>query len=303
MSDLFFSLVTLSDFDRIYKYVERFGEGSSQHSPVSMYSLSEKYADSICEKDGFLYTLRKELCDEEYMVYLAPMGDGDLRSAFNRIFDNAHGRGFKVKFFSITERYADVLDREFPGMFDIIEDRDLAEYMFLTEKMSTYSGRALKKRRSEYNTFWNIYGDRATVRRITPDDHRDIIEFENLWLHQNEETHDMKVLSREARMIHRQLELFDELGLSGVVARIDGRVRGFGYGAPISSRFYDAIIEKGDREVPHIYKVLRLESVKQCAMDYTYVNMEEDVGLEGLRNLKNSYKPDYLLRKYIAIER
>ena len=74
MSELLFEPVRLEDTGRIYRYTSVYGEGSCQHSPVSMYSLWEKYEDCVCEGDGFLYTLRRRLCDETYRVYLAPLG-------------------------------------------------------------------------------------------------------------------------------------------------------------------------------------------------------------------------------------
>ena len=41
--DLEFLPVTWSDYERIYPYTSAYGEGSCQHSPVSMASLAEKY--------------------------------------------------------------------------------------------------------------------------------------------------------------------------------------------------------------------------------------------------------------------
>lgn len=303
MDNLVFTSVNLDGLDQVYRYTSVFGEGSCQHSACSMYSLAEKYGDAVCEREGMLYTLRSRLCDDDFRVYLAPMGHGHLKDAFLNIISDAKSYGKRVKFYSLTEKYADVLKEEFPCRFDIEEDRELAEYIYRTESMSTFSGRKLRKRRSEVNTFWNIYGDRASVTKIEPGDFSDILEFEGKWLEKNKETHDMEALGREARMIELQLAHFQELHLSGIVLRIDGVVAGFGYGTKLSEDYYDAIIEKGDRDVHNVYKVLRQESVKQCAMDCTYVNMEEDVGILGLRALKYAYKPEFLLHKYIAVER
>lgn len=303
MDDLVFTPVNLDAFDQIYRYTSVFGEGSCQHSACSMYSLAEKYGDAVCEKDGVLYTLRSRLCDDDFRVYLAPMGHGNMKEAFLNIISDAEAHGKKAKFFSLTEKYADVLKEELPDRFDIEEDRDLAEYIYRTEIMAAFSGGKLKKRRSEVNTFWNIYGNRASVTKIEPSDFPDILEFERKWLEENKETHDMEALGREARMIEVQLSHFEELHLSGIVLRIDGVVSGFGYGTKLSDSYYDAIIEKGDKNVHNVYKVLRQESVKQCAMDCTYVNMEEDVGVPGLRALKYAYKPEFLLHKYVAVER
>ena len=87
--DLEFLPVTWEDYERIYPYTSAYGEGSCQHSPVSMASLAEKYGDAVCMRDGFMYTLRSHLCDEEYRVYLAPLGCGDVAEAFRRIFADA----------------------------------------------------------------------------------------------------------------------------------------------------------------------------------------------------------------------
>ena len=302
-SPLFFLPVTWQDYDLIYPYTSAYGEGSCQHSPVSMASLEEKYGDAVCVRDGFMFTLRSRLCDQRYRVYLAPLGSGDLKTAFSRVFEDAAVDGKKVRFVTLTEKYAVRLEAAFPGRFDIVENRDLAEYMYLSRKMGFFPGGALKKRRNEVNAFWARYGERASVTRINAAVHEDILRFEFRWLAENTETHDMVSLTREARMIEAQLMYFDVMRLSGIVLRIDGTVHGFGYGTRLSDAFYDAIVEKGDRSIPHIYKVLRQEAVKQCALDCVWVNAEEDLGIQGLRDLKYAYQPDFLLRKYIATER
>ena len=301
--DLEFLPVTWEDYERIYPYTSAYGEGSCQHSPVSMASLAEKYGDAVCMRDGFMYTLRSHLCDEEYRVYLAPLGCGDVAEAFRRIFADAEKYGKKVKFVTLTQKYAIRLQEAFPERFEIVEDRNLAEYMYRSEKMGFFPGGMLKKRRNEVNAFWAKYGERAAVTRITPEDFDDILAFEHRWLSDNFESHDGDALAREERMIRSQLMNFDRMRLSGIVLRIDGEVHGFGYGTKLSDSCYDAIVEKGDRAVPHIYKVLRQEAVRQCALDCDLVNAEEDLGIEGLRLLKYSYQPEFLLRKYIATER
>lgn len=298
-----FHFPELEEYDTVHPYLAEYGEGSCQHSFVTMYTLHEKYGDQICIQDSFVYTLRSHMCDDQYRVYLAPLGSGDREAAFRNILEDAHRFGKKAKFFSLTPSAAEFLQTHFPEQFDYQEDRDLAEYMYSTAVMSELSGSALVKRRREAHKFWSTYGDRATVKPITKQDHPEIIAFEVQWLQQNMEHHDTFALEREAKAIRQQLQYFDELHLSGVVLRLDEIVRGFGYGTPLSDTFYDALIEKADKDLLFPYRVLRMESVKQCAMSQTYVNMEEDVGVEGLRQLKLAYKPDYLLHKYVVTEK
>lgn len=302
MSELNFHPVALDDYNVVWKYMSKHGEGSCQHSFVTLFSLYEKYGDAICEQDGFLYVLREHLCRDGVRVYLAPMGDGDRKEAFEKILEDAHSHQAVAEFQTLTETACRFLEEQFPGKFRITECRDYAEYIYSTEQMATFAGKKLRKKRQEINRFYREYGDRVSVTRIRKEDFPEILEFEKKWLWQNREDHDRCALEREARAIDLQLENYDALHLSGIVVRIDNTVHGYGYGTPLSDTYYDALIEKGDRDVPDIYRVLRQESVKQCALSHTYVNLEEDVGIEGLRALKLSYQPEILLKKYIVRE-
>lgn len=305
---LAFSRVGLEDYDRICPYTSFFGEGSCQHSPVSMYSLQEKYGDSVCEDGGFLYTLRRNLCDEKYRVYLAPLGGGDMGRPFLRVLQDARAHGRKARFVTLTEKSLAALEAAFPDgafgeRFRVEERPDLAEYMYLSEKMSAFPGRRLKKRREEVHTFWHMYGDRAVFSRMGQGDFDDVLAYERMWLSVYGKFHDIAALEREARMIELQLASFDRLRLSGVVFRLDGEMAGFCYGTKLSEGCYDMIVEKAERSVPHSYKVLTQETAKQCAADCRLVNMEEDVGIPGLRALKEAYKPEFLLRKFVVTEK
>ncbi|MBR4426794.1 MAG: DUF2156 domain-containing protein [Spirochaetales bacterium] len=299
---LAFKPVEPEDYDRLYPYTSSFGEGSCQHSPVSMYSLSEKYGDSFCIEDNVLYTLRSRLCDDTYRVYLAPLCKGDRKEAFSRIIADAQSYGKKAKFVTLTELAADALKSAFPDKFDYEENRDLAEYLYRSGEMAEFSGKDLRKRRAEVHTFWNTFGERAVISRMQPSDFEDCLAYEQKWLKDNLETHDKETLMRDARMIEKQMAHFFELHLSGVILRIDGTTCGFCYGTKLGDT-YDVIVEKADRSVPHSYKVIRQESAKQCASDCDFVNMEEDVGVPGLRALKYAYKPVRLLQKMIATQR
>lgn len=302
MNSFNFTPITIDDFDKVYKYTSLYGERSCQHSPVSMWSLYEKYGDAVCEQDGFLYTLREHICDSKYRVYLAPLGEGNKAEAYRRILEDATTHEKKAKFFTLTEIEAKNLEQIYPGRFAIEEDRDYAEYIYRKEKMESFSGSDLRKRRGEIHQFWNRTGDRTSIEFIGESNFPEVLSFEKDWVNSNKETHDREALERDVRMVERQLDYYNALHLSGILIRIDGNVAGICYGMNLGDT-YDVIVEKADRSIPHIYKVLRQESTKRCATGCSYVNMEEDVGVLGLRDLKKAYRPEYLLRKFCAIER
>ena len=140
------------------------------------------------------------------------------------------------------------------------------------------------------------------VEAMGPEHLDSVRSFQREWLEEKEHGEEDVQLELENEAIQRGLGCFEALGLSGICVYIDGKLRGYAYGAPLSADCYDVMIEKGDRCIPDIYRVLNRDLVRICCRDYAWINREEDVGVEGLRRAKLSYKPDLLLEKYIVKE-
>lgn len=298
-----FKKVTIDDYDRVWKYCSLYGENSCQHSFINMFTLYEKYGSKICEENGFLYVLRERMCDENTRVYLFPMGEGDKKRAVEKIMEDARSHNSLVRFQTITETKSNWLKSEFPNVFNIEETRDYAEYLHLSDNLANLSGKKFASKRYDANLFRRTYEGRITEIPVTKENINEVLEFERQWLIESQESHDRIALELEYREIELQLRHIDELKISGLIVKIDNIIQGIVYGAPISNNCYDVLIEKGNRKFNDIYRILHQDIVRLCAMNYKYINREEDVGVEGLRKSKLSYKPDILLKKFIASEK
>ena len=58
-------------------------------------------------------------------------------------------------------------------------------------------------------------------------------------------------------------------------------------------------IEKADESIRGLYQAILREFLIHEFPDFQYVNREDDMGLEGLRKAKLSYKPEILLKKVL----
>ena len=303
MTLLNFKPVTLLDGDKIKPFLKKYGEGSCQHSFVSMVSLFDKYGDSFCIYAGFLFILRSGLCSDSERVYLSPFGEGDLGRAFELLFEDAAYYNKKIRFHTLTESAKCFLVQNFPGKFFFTPRRDYFEYIYSADKMRSFSSSELRKKRWEAKTIRRKYGDRLTSEEITEEIIPEILEFEEKWVLKSLETHDENAILSEKKMIYFQLEHFKELGITGIAARIDGKIQGFAYGTDLGGGYYDTIIEKGDIEEKNIYRYLIQEAARKNMTSFLFVNREEDVGVEGLRRAKTAYCPEILLQKFDAVER
>ncbi len=58
-------------------------------------------------------------------------------------------------------------------------------------------------------------------------------------------------------------------------------------------------IEKATADIPGAYPMINREFIVHAGTDFDYVNREEDMGIEGLRKAKLSYRPTELSVKYL----
>ena len=96
------------------------------------------------------------------------------------------------------------------------------------------------------------------------------------------------------------LNLFKELGLRGGLLRLDGNVIAFTFGSKASDDMFVVQIEKADHNIDGAYQMINQQFVQRNCTEVKYVNREEDLGLEGLRKAKRSYRPEMMGVKYCA---
>lgn len=267
-----------------------------------MVCLSEKYGDSLCHADGWLFIHRAARSDVRYRTYLFPLGDGNLREAADLLTEDAAAHRAKVRFETLTEHQAEELNRLYPGRFRTAEDRDMSEYIYRKDRIAELSGHGAVTKRYESRTFRKNYAGRAAVSMITPADLAEIRAFQEKWLESKRTDASWVNLKHENQSIEIALNHYEALGLEGLVLRIDGKVYGYVYGCRLSGNCLDMAVEKADRNLLGIYSFLNQEFAIKCGEGCIYLNWEEDVGVPGLRQAKLSYKPDILLKKYILSE-
>ena len=108
-----------------------------------------------------------------------------------------------------------------------------------------------------------------------------------------------KVMERES--IGFVFDHWERFGAIGGALYVDDKMTAFTYGVPINGNTFDLCVEKGDIAYKGIYTVVRHEFMQQIPEQYTYINLEEDMGLPGLRRAKSSYHPAYQIKKDRAV--
>jgi len=218
------------------------------------------------------------------------------------IRDDSIAMGHPFLLLGVCEYMTGVIDEAFPDTFQIKPDRDHADYVYTREKLATLSGKKLQSKRNHINKFKNLYPD-YVYRELTPELIPECIKLERQWRSLQEEPDQEESMTEELRSMTRAFNRWDRLGLVGGTIWVNDKLIAFTFGCPINRQTFDVCVEKADTSYEGSFSIINQEFVKHLPEQYVYINREEDLGEEGLRNAKLSYKPDILLMKNVIMEK
>lgn len=199
----------------------------------------------------------------------------------------------------ISPTCRDIIDQFSEGTFEYIHDMGAEDYVYLREKMVSLSGKHLQPKRNHINKFEKLYPE-YQFEEITDANLEECLALGQDWLEHKEV--DSSRLA-EQKMIEKCLRHREELGLLTGALRVDGKIIAFTFGSPINQDTFDIHVEKADISYEGAFAMINREFAKRIPEQYTYINREEDLGLEGLRKSKLSYKPELMLIKDVAVLR
>jgi len=102
----------------------------------------------------------------------------------------------------------------------------------------------------------------------------------------------------EHQALSNTFKYFDELKLRGCGIYIEGVLKGFFVGSIINDKMVCGQFMYADTKIRSIFQILQRDGLKYLFSDYKYINMEDDLGLPGLRKSKLSYQPIRLEEKF-----
>ena len=265
---------------------------------TNFYMWREPYHVQLCEADDVLYMISEW---EGELQAMQPFGaEEKMQEAIGKILQHFRAVGRKFKMVGIEESFAEEL-RMYPDAdFAIEEDRDAEDYVYLAEKLISLSGRKLHSKKNHLNAFRKLYPD-AEYLSIT-DEHITACKIElNNWykLRLQDEPED-PFIGWERKAIMEILNDFHYFDLKGGAIRIDKRIVAFTFGEQLNKDTAVIHVEKADPDVRGAYPAINQGFVEHEWSGMTYINREEDMGHEGLRKAKESYKPEKLIRKFNA---
>jgi hypothetical protein len=233
----------------------------------------------------------------ENPAFTYPIGSPEgVKAALDTMIKYCEEAGIEFRMYNITEGQFASIEEFYPDKFQIEYDRDVADYVYETEKLATLAGKKYHSKRNHINRFLELYPN-WSYEPMSEENIEDCFQMALKWREENDCEGDEEKTA-EMCVTLNYLRLFRELEVVGGVLRIDGKVAAFTIGEAVCSDTLVVHVEKAFAEIQGAYPMINKEFVAHEALGkYEYVNREEDTGAEGLRKAKLSYRPVFLVEK------
>lgn len=235
-------------------------------------------------------------------VYPYPVGNGEKKEPLQAIINDAAARGIPCRITGLSEADKEIVENLFPNRFRFHCDEDAFDYVYDINDLADLSGKKYHAKRTNLNRFAEQFPHAHTE----PLSDINIPAVEKLlheWFESRLREDPDADFHMERAALGKALRDRETLQMCGLVLMDGERALAVTLGSLLSPNMMDVHFEKGASDVPGAYAAINCAFARYVRENYPtvhFLNREEDMGIEGLRRAKQSYRPHHMIRKYWA---
>lgn len=266
------------------------GRMGCEYSYTTSYMWSQHYNVRIARAGDALF-----LCSDSGPTpsFLMPIGV-QLKDGMELLRAYTDTLGVPLHLHGVDEETLEQLCALYPDRVRFDTNDGDYDYIYRTEDLANLIGNAYHGKKNHINAFSRKHA--WQYEPLTDDNVEEVEALSAEWCREKGNCQDDSLAS-ERCAIRRLLKYREMLSVVGGLIRVDGKAVAFTLGSPINESVFDVHVEKALPAYAGAYAVINREFAKTLK-NYRYLNRENDMGIEGLRRAKASYRPEILLKKY-----
>ena len=247
-----------------------------------LFGMRRLYSPAVCVRDGCLFV--SFLSDDRmHREYLIPTGNGEESLALLARYAGETGHPITLHG---TPEGAESVARYFRSGYEVSDE--LCDYVYDARALAALEGSSYHTQRTNIRKFEREHPAWA-YERINAHNLPEAVAFADR-LFSSIADDGSRFFRAGVEIVYDTLSNLDALSLRGGLLRADGTVCGVAVGFVKHGMLYIHVL-RADRAVWGAWNMLCREFVRDNLADIEYVNMEDDLGDEGIRRMKMSYAP------------
>lgn len=277
-----FAPISLEMRDEFYPSLNLLSDGISEFSFSNLYLFRNSYGYRVSRIPGKTFVVEGTKKGQSFFYVPCALPDREH-------LDDLMSRHDYLKNLSESQAELHRIELEQAG-YCVTEDRDNFDYLYHRTDLAELSGKTYHKKRNLVNAFLNSYS--YEQKPLSADNLADAIAILDDWRSAKGEEGDYAA-AREG------LELHERLGMRGCVYYVEGQPAGWCLGEPLAkAKMFAVHFEKAKEGYKGIYQFINQAFAQALPPYFKSVNREQDLGEEGLRQAKMTYRPYGFVKKY-----
>ncbi len=235
-------------------------------------------------------------------TYFYPIGVGDKKPILDAIRADAEERGIACRIFGLRAAEKKKLEEFYPGEFCFRTNVDWHDYVYAIDDLADLKGQKYHRKRNHFNRFWDAFPD-YRVEPLGEENLPKVSAMVKDWYDAKMSDNPDGDFAMEQDALDNALRYFHELDMEGLVLLHGGRVLAVTLGSRLAEDTFDVHYEKARLDANGAYAAINCEFARYIRDKFPsirFLNREEDMGIEGLRQAKQRYYPHHMVEKYWA---
>lgn len=288
-----FKRVSVEDKEKYWAYLNDGNERGCEYSFANLYMWGRQRG-AIVENHLVLFSQY-----DRRSVYPFPVGKGDKKAVLDAIIKDADERGITCRFTGLGETEKEILEKLYPNKFHFQCDRNFFDYVYDINDLADLKGRKFHSKKNHYNRFCETRPNRR-IEKINTDNLPRVQMMTEEWYRDKLMDSPNSDFEMEQIAITKAFKHYDELGMEGIAIFDGDDVLAMTIGSFTSNDTIDVHFEKAKKGIDGAYAAINCEFARYLREKYPqllYLNREDDMGIEGLRKAKESYRPHHMVEK------
>lgn len=280
-----FNLLAMEDQDMLNQAFKNNPPVISEFTFTNLYAWREIYKLQVASLDNFII-IRSD--SQKQMRFFSPIGSGNIKAAIEHVLGDTKGI-----FIRIPEIAKPLFDNN--PRFKIELDMDNSDYLYRTADLIALAGEKYDGKRNLIKKFKSMH--EYEYIKLMARNASECLEFQERWC-SIKDCDSVEGLNNERRAIREMVKNFLSFGLIAGAIKVEGKICAVAISQKLNNSTLVMHALKADPNMAGLYQVINNEFLTREGSNFEYVNMEQDLGIEGLRKAKLSYHPTQMIKKY-----
>jgi len=279
--------LTLEHQGIIREKIDAIGIRLSEFSYPNLYLFRDRHEYHTIETRNGFFISGITYDRKKYLMPMASPEKTDER-CFKELKELLYTRNWDF-LFPIPQAWLDCFDK---NEFSLSSSPDDADYLYTTEKFKTYPGKSMHRKKNLLNQF--VKNNETKLVPLSSD----LEQHARIVLEQWQKNTSQEFYRNDYTQCEESIEKYQILNLTAALAYANEKPIGLIIGEPLNEDTFIIHFAKADIEVKGAYQYLFSQFARDFCSDYQYINLEQDLGIDGLRKTKISYRPDLMSHKF-----